>query len=308
MSLARTRRRAFTLAELLVGIALFGVVGAITAIAVVRNNRSATTAVELAELRDHLHDAVSVLAADLRAVSSAGGDIYGSGTGKNSIEFRSGFGASLICAKAAQDVIAIPPNAVLSDGRRFTSIRKRVDPGHGVLVFDAGLLQLPDDDQWIARTITSVASVVSPCGTAPFVSPGDAAARGLHVTLDSPLPATVAVGNPVRFVERVRYALYLSGDGRWHLGYCASNNMSSSCGVLQPLSGPYLAPHPDQMSGLSGLDFYYYDVAGAPVVSLLDAARIDVAVRGAVLSNTPGAGQTGPVRDSVRVSINLRNR
>jgi hypothetical protein len=274
----------------------------------VRHSRSTRASSELAELRDQLRDGVAILAADLASMAPAGGDIYPAAMGKSSLEFRATLGASIICG-AIGTQMSLPPDSDHSDGRRFTYLARRVDPGHGVLIFDEGALPDSSDDLWLSRLITAVDTPVNPCGASPWVAAADAGLRGFQLTLDAPLTATARLGAPVRILERVRYALYQSGDNRWYLGYCASATMAMTCATLQPLSGPYMPPNADQTSGLSGLDLYYFDVAGVATTDPLRVARIDVAFRAATRGPVAQSGGAGMIlRDTLRFSVNLHSR
>ncbi|MBI2406875.1 MAG: hypothetical protein HYV19_01050 [Gemmatimonadetes bacterium] len=65
-------------------------------------------------------------------------------------------------------------------------------------------------------------------------------AGGTRVTLAAPLPPTVpANAVPVRLWRVVRYTVYRAADGAWWLGerICAP-----LCGAAQPIAGPLLAP------------------------------------------------------------------
>jgi prepilin-type N-terminal cleavage/methylation domain-containing protein len=301
-------RRGVTLAELLIALTLLALIGSACVASVVRHSRSGRASVEIAELRDQLRDGAAILTADLASISAPGGDIYPGGMGKSSLEFRATVGSSVACATAATSV-ALPPNTAHTDGRRFTFMSRRVDPGHGLMILDEGASPAASDDIWLVRTVTAVSTPLNPCVGSPFSTASEATLRGYLLSVDVPLSATVAAGAPVRIVERARYALYQSGDNRWYLGYCSSASMATACAVLQPVSGPYSPANPDQASGLSGLDLFYHDADGAPTADPLRVARIDVVFRAASAGALSLAGGSGaPLRDSTRLSINLYNR
>jgi hypothetical protein len=300
-------RRAYTLAEVLIAVVLLVIAVGIATATMGRQTRASRAAAELAELRDQLREGAGTLATDLAQISPAGGDIYGA-MQKSSLEFRSVMGSSVACIVNPAGSLSIPANADVSPGTRLTWLYKRVDPGHGVLIFDEGASHDADDDAWLFRTIISVASHATACTATPFA--GASSQPGMMIGLNAGLPGSVTAGAPVRFVERVRYALYQSSDSKWYIGYCASNTMSSSCGTLQPVSGPYLPPSADQNSGTGGLDLYYFDESGLPTLDPARVARIDIAVRGVTRGGASLAGSyaAAPIRDTLRVSVAVRNR
>ncbi len=310
MPLTMKRRRAFTLIELTVVIVLLAIVGVAVTATLARQGRASRAATELTELRDHLSEGASILASDLRSISLAGGDVYPGAMGKNSIEFRSAYGSSVVCEINGGSSITLPPNSGGTAGVRLSWLYKRADPGHGLFVFDEGATDDPSDDSWIYRIISAVATNAAACSATPFAGATSGATSGLSIALNAALPATVSTGAPVRFVERVRYALYQSSDGRWYLGYCASNSMSAPCATLQPVSGPYLPPNSNQSSGQSGLDLYYFDEDGVATSDPLRVARIEIALRGATPGTATLAGNIADVqiRDTVRLSVEVRNR
>jgi hypothetical protein len=301
-------RAAFTLAQTAVALVLLGIVTAIATAFSTRQTRAQQARIERAEVRDQLSQGVATLARELSPVSAVGGDLLASGLGKSSIEFRSTFGSSVICARSGGSGIVIPGSGV--GNRPFSSVYKRIDPGAGVLVFAEGPTGEARDDYWALRSVASVSGAAGACAGSLIAPSLPDPSSGLLITLDAPLPAEVFAGAPVKFVERVRYALYRSSDKLWYLGYCASNTLASACTTLQPVSGPYSPPNPDQSTGQSGLDFYYYDADNLPTGNHQAVARIDIAFRAATSGWLPlsGSHTVTPHRDTVRISVGLRNR
>jgi hypothetical protein len=295
---------------MIVSLSLLGLVAVAITSTLMRQTRSARAAAELTELRDQLREGAHIMVSDLRSVSAATGDIYPGLMGKHSIEFRSTFGASVLCAMSGPSIIHLPPNTQLASGARFSHVRQRVDPGHGLLIFDEGATDDVGDDAWLLRTITTVVNTPNACTASSFSSTADVSLLSYRIELNAPLPATVTAGAPVRFVERVRYALYQSSDNKWYLGHCESASLSVSCAPLQPLSGPYSPPDADQGSGQGGLDLYYYDAGGLTTVDPLRVSRIDIALRGSASSALSLAGRStpSPPRDTLRLVLRLRNQ
>jgi hypothetical protein len=294
----------------MVTIVLLSIVGAVITATSVRYSRGSRAARERTELQDQLREGAAILYADLGSLSPSGGEFYPGGTGPRTLEVNAAIGVSAICAKHSGTTISLPPNVRLAGGARISFIQKRVDPGHGLYVFHEGASAGAEDDSWVLRNIVSVGLAPGGCGASEFLAAQDAGLSAYTLTLDSPLPEGVTHGTPVRLVERARYALYQSSDSRWYLGYCASSNLALSCPSLQPLSGPYAAANADQTSGLSGLDFYYYNADGFLTSDLTSVTRVEVALRGSTFGpgNLSGAASSATFRDTLRVAIGFRNR
>jgi hypothetical protein len=145
-----------------------------------------------------------------------------------------------------------------------------------------------------------------------FASAGDIAAGldGFQATLDAPLSPEVRPGAPVRFVRRGRYSLYRASDGEWYLVYRRCNAIgASSCGAIQPLSGPYRPYNSDPVA--TGILFAYFDSHGnrlAPSSSPLDLARVDLTARAEGKQSLLVEGRSFKPADSATVSVAIRNR
>jgi len=303
-------RAAFTLVECTVAIVLLAILGTAVTTTVQRQGRAYRAAAELSELRDQLSEGAAILASELRALAPGGGDVYPGGMGKNALEFRSAFGFSIACEISGGSILSLPSNSASGAGTRLTWLYKRAEPGNGVYVFDEGSSADLSDDAWVFRTIVSVVPDPAACAAGAFAAARDALSPGFRISLSAALPGTVGAGAPVRFVERVRYALYRSSDNRWYLGYCASSTMTTTCAALQPVSGPYLPPASSPPSAPGGLDFHYVDANGTATTDPLNVARIDIALRGVTYGTATLAGRLAaiPIRDSVRLSVEVRNR
>ena len=120
----------------------------------------------------------------------------------------------------------------------------------------------------------------------------------------------MSVGAPVRFLRRGRYSLYHGSDGDWYLGYRQCNAVgASSCGAIQPLSGPYRDYSSDAQR--TGLRFDYFDRSGrrlAPNESPLGLARIDITARAESRQRLNVEGHVSIPADSATMAIAIRNR
>jgi prepilin-type N-terminal cleavage/methylation domain-containing protein len=303
-------RRAVTLVELLVALAVTAVVGTLATAAVVRQMRAGAAVAERTELRDQLLEGAAILAADISSISSAGGDVFAGEMSAQQLGFLSTYGSSAICTIPGANVVVLPPSAPALNGVNLTHARQRVEPGHGMYLFDEGEGPEPDDDSWVLRAVTAVTTVVGGCGGSPLVAAADVNLATFRITLDAPLPATVSIGAPVRMVQRVRYVLYQSSDSKWYLGFCASASLTSTCSSVQPLSGPYSRLLALPAAGQSGLDLSYYNEAGAPTSDRTSVALVEITLRGAPQGGFNSAGSRVSMQsiDSVRAAAVVRNR
>jgi prepilin-type N-terminal cleavage/methylation domain-containing protein len=305
-------RRAFTLPELLVSVAIAGIVAGAITTTLVRQQRFFSSTAEVLDVRAQLRDAADVLATDIRgaAIESFGLPVMSD----SAIELYTNIGTSVACSSPAGVVIGLAPS-VFANGNTLTSLL--VTPDTGDL---AAIYSIPggniDSARWVTRRISSFSnrSLASACPSSTgFTTVADAVAgaTGYQVTLANSPGADVRKGAPIRFLRRARYSIYRSSDGKWYLGYRrCSVGVPGSCGVIQPLSGPYRSYGP--RGAESGLSFRYYDVNGVEVPAGSNGrsvARVDIVVRGESSRRVALAGDgQRTFRDSVVVTVSPRNR
>jgi prepilin-type N-terminal cleavage/methylation domain-containing protein len=293
-------RTGVTLVELVVALALFGLVATLMLTVLRGQQRFHVGALEIIDTKRSAHQAVELLYGQLRAASNA--DIYT--ISDSSIAFRATLGSAHICAiDSARSVITHPPPAPTAE-RGLSSFLTIPRAGDSLLILDLGDTPGAEDDGWHAHIISS-----DPHGGVCPLRPHGLAANagemaGVAVAMTPPLGASTYVGAPVRFFRPARYSLYRSGAGDWMLGY--STCAAGSCSVRQPLSGPYL---PFASHGPAGVAFQYADAQGAPTSDPLRVARIDVVARARSASALDVAHiRKQRYQDSLSISIALRNR
>lgn len=304
---AVTGRRGLALIELVVVILLLGVVAAAIHDGLRRQQRVFGSIASIVATRTDVRDAAEVLAADL--VTATPRDTLPLTT-DSAVEFFSTIGASVSCDSAPGYTVRIPPE-MLASALPLTSLLAIPDSGDLLLIFsdDTAAAGGPRwDRHTIASVTTQTASVACPASSG-LTADADGQARALVITLGSPARNGVRRGAPIRIVRRTRYSLYRSGSG-WYLGTRRCNAVGPSvCGIIQPLSGPYLRY---TSSGGSGVGFRYFGAVGPPLSAFdapLGVARVEVVIRGAARAAVQ-LGVTRPVgyTDSARVVIALRNR
>jgi prepilin-type N-terminal cleavage/methylation domain-containing protein len=294
-------RHGYTLVELLIAVAILGIMGTMVAQLMMSQQRFFQRMTEQTGVRRELRTALGTLPTELRGVSSPGGDISAFGT--SSITFRATIGTSFVCEKSSNTSLDVPP---VNTARTITSNWVNV-PAVGDMVYvlrheNAGV----PGDFWSAHQITGVSSNAAFCSSSPFIDPAlDAGKARIRFTVTPTLPTEVTTGAALRFTRTARYELASQASGRWYL---QRQEQVGGASWTTPvvLSGPYLPP---QANGTGGLALTYFDSTGAPIPiggDRLRIARIDVALR--ALGQTGSQRNTAAPHDSVRLSIAMRNR
>ena len=300
------RRHGLSLAEVVVVVALTGIVGAAAAVTINRQQRFYRGASELHYARESIRDAMEVVSTDIRAMSV-------SDTARlradSAIEFFAGIGSSIVCQNTGSQ-IGLP--ARHSEANSLSAFLVEPDTGD-IATFYTGSAEGGVD--WEPHRISgfSSRSLGNSCPTSSGFSAQsdlDAGMTGFVVTLVDPLSDRIKPGAPVRFLRRARYSLYRTSDGHWYLGYRRCNAVgASTCGPVQPLSGPYRAYSAD--ARMTGLDFEYFDAHGqalGPSDSPLLLARVDITARSEGSQRIATSGQAGGTSESGTISVAVRNR
>lgn len=303
-------RRGFTLAEMMVAILLFGLVGGALLTLVSKQQRFYRGAGDLIETRSQLRQAASILPTELRGIYPAGGDIIQ--WSDSSIQIRANTGSSFICVRPAANTIILPPVTLASGGVYSTWITAP-QVADSLLIYDEGELVGNSDDTWQGYYVTAVLPVAGGCPAATrFTGAADALAEGLQLTLDRNVSVNSPIGSPIRFFRPTHFRLYQAADKRWYLGaFDCLRGRSPACATTQPVSGPY-RPY-SETEGESGLSFRYFTEDDAELVPGVHdrrrVARIDVVVRGETQTHLNMEGyQKGQYRDSAAFVVGLRNR
>jgi prepilin-type N-terminal cleavage/methylation domain-containing protein len=267
-------RDGFTLIELMIVVALLGIIGAMLTTILVRQQRFHRAVTNLTDTRARMRDISTIMPTDLRSVSTAGRDLLE--ISDTSMQFRAFIGASVMCRFASAQVIELPPK-VLSSGSVLTAWINPPAPNDIVYVYDEGTQGGNVDDTWQPFSITDTASATDatwcPTTTVPaYTKAADNAARRYRLTLSgTPNPLQVETGAPLRFAREVRYSIYQASDNQWYVGFqrCTPNatyGLVGTCGTREVLAGPVMAGAADTLT--SGLYFVYRNKAGTRITSL----------------------------------------
>ena len=295
-------RRGTSLVELLVALALFGIVGAAALRALDRQARFHTGILAILESRAQHAAAHEALAVELRGTSVAASDI-GPLT-DSSVVFRMPVGAGLSCDMTSTFIDLGPDSA--SSGQHFARFRTSPQAGDTAWVFDEGATDSASDDAWRGLAVTAVSRAMGRCAGSPLLDPVlDAGRPSWRLAIAVAPPPTVTAGAPVRLTRRARFALYRGGTGEHWLGFTEADPVSGAWITIQPVSGPYL-PYASAAPSTSGIALSGRDSSG--IVSFVTPAAITVATRTRTTRAVRMDGVVrGPYADSLHSLIGLRN-
>ena len=230
-------RRGASLVELLVALALFGVVGAATLRSLDRQSRFHRGILAILESRAQHAAAHEAVAVELRSAAASSGDI--DRLSDSAIVFRLPVASGVAC-DLASGAIDLAPDTVAA-GQSLARARTAPQAGDTAWIFDEGPSDVAGDDSWLPVALTSVSRSTGRCTASPLVDPVlDAGASTWRLYHTGTLPPTLVAGAPVRLTRPARFALYRSGPESW-LGFAEWQPVSGAWVTIQPVSGPYVA-------------------------------------------------------------------
>lgn len=303
---SRHSRKGTTLIEVMVVLVLIGVVGAAIGRTLVRQQRFYRGTSELLHAREGVRDAMELLSTDIRGMSVADTVRL---LADSAIEFFANVGSSVVCQQLGSAVGL--PGVSSGRGNVLTAFTTAPDTGD-LAVFHKD--SIDGGSEWERHRIDGFGpralAATCPASTDLGRNADSGAETGFLLQLSTPPGAHVRAGAPVRFLRRGRYSLYHSSDGDWYLGYRRCNAVgASTCGPIQPLSGPYRDYSPDPQR--TGLRFEYFDRSGRRLdsdESPLGLARIDVTARAESRHRPDLEGRVTTPSDSATMAIAIRNR
>jgi type II secretory pathway pseudopilin PulG len=304
MSRLTRRRGGYTLAELLIALVMIGAVGLAVSRLMLGQQRFYQRTNEQMGMRRELRTALSLLPAELRSISSSGGDITSFDT--KSITFRSVLGIGVVCARTNTS-IDIPP----TDMARNALSGWYSQPGIGdtIWAFNDSLSRGAEDDVWTPLRITAVQSSSAYCAGSPYTDATlDASKVRWRFTVTPNVPDSVVAGAAIRFTRSTKYELQQQGTtARYYLA--RSEYVNGAWSAATWISGPYAAP---SNLATSGLRLAMYDSLGAAVTDPTQSRRISridlrLLATGLNSSGTFGVSNTTNT-DSSLFRIALRNR
>lgn len=301
-------RTGVTLVELLVALALLGVVGGALLRAFDRQARFHRGILQLLQARQQLGASHDVLATEFRSLAALGDVERLTDTG---IVYRAPLGSGVVCRVAGADLDLAPD--VVAPGILLTRLRTAPQAGDTVWLHDEGATARASDDGWHAAEIAAAGRRTDGClGTAYVDSVLDRGLASWRLSLASgtPVPAGVARGSVVRVTRRARFALYRSASGESNLGWADWNSALGAWNVIQPVAGPFL-PASGGALHQSGVALSARDTTGAslsPPIAFPVPGAISVVTRARTARVVRMDGVSAGVRpDSLRSTTALRN-
>lgn len=300
----RAARRGFTLTELLMTIVILAIVGTALTRLLLKQQQYYKDATLTSRARRELRLGATVLPAELRSISTAGGDVLS--MAENQVTMRAFIGTSMICARGTDWFITPPPNLAK---HTLTSYVATPVVGDTAFVYDENILKGSEDDEWRKFRIVDVDGSVL-CPGAPYMDPvldAPAIKRRRIYRMHANLPDSVKVGAVVRFTRPVRYEIYTESSGNAYLGMSEYRN--GAWQAVVPIAGPY-RPFLSGDNQPSGLQFRYYDTLGVRITNysqVTRVSRVDVFLRtnAGVASITERKGNL--LQDSVVMRVAIRN-
>ena len=302
-------RRGVTLPELLIVMLLLTIVGTAMIRVMVKQSQYYKDTSATASARRELRLGATVLPAEMRSISTAGGDILE--MSESQVTMRAAIGSSVLCDRGptGTSIFTIPPTNLAH--HTLTSFAAVPVAGDTVFLFDDNLDKGAVDDVWRKFAIATVTSSAVACPGPPYTDPildAPVLKRRIVFTVNGgPIHDSVKVGAVARFTRPVRYKIYQESSGSWYLGLQEHRN--GAWQTTDALAGPY-RPFASGDANPSGLQFRYYDTLGVRITNYANVTavgRIDVFLR----TNAGTAAVTerhgALLRDSVVMRVAIRN-
>ena len=291
-------RRGITLIELLVTITVLAIVGASLSTILTRQQRFYRDAAETVVVRRELRGGAALLPTDLRAISTAGGDLLAAAA--TQFAARATIGSGVVCAVGPQSLDLVPLDLSTNTLTAWYATPQASDT---LFVFNEGAGTGATDDTWWKTSVVATSMDAAFCPGTPYVAAADAGLPKIRLDITAGVPPEVTVGTVVRITRPVRYSLFQpSASSEWYLGYEEHDGRSWS--AVAPVAGP--------LTATGGARFLYYDTTGTqrtPVTAaeLTNVARVGVTLRAAGRTDALRARGGAAFTDSLTFKVGIRN-
>jgi len=287
MPVTRECRRGVSLVELVVAMAILGLLGAAVLRAALAETRHAVAVAEAVGVEGGARTGLLLAEAELREL---GGDAFAPADlirfDDDSVTYRAARGQGITCGVAPAQVRILDTAPYPFSGLRAVAAGR-----DSLLLFVEGDSASSLDDRWLRLPVLAVGNSTCSGRRAVAIGTPDIAAA-----LPGGSLAGVVTGGPVRTFEVMRLAEYSSSGLRW-LGAASVSGGEA----IQPVAGP--------LAG-AGLTLEYLSGAGNPTLDPVAVrqirATVVVASERPVASSSSG-GSPAVTAETLRTEIFLRN-
>ena len=247
-------RRGVTLVELVVAMALGGIVLATAITSVVRRQRALRAEGTQLRAESQQRAGLAELAGSLAGLAPGAGDLAAGAARDTAIQMR----APIVNGFACDSAVAA---AVIAVGDSATGAVAGVAslPAEGDTLWWYG----PDTGRWEGRRISQVSPMAALCGLW-----GTGTASALRIAISG--ADTIPRGAPLRITRQMRYSVYRAGDGSWQLGLSEWSEQTHRFAPPQPIAGPFVLGE----TGSSRTGFRYIDMTGQVLAVGADGADV----------------------------------
>jgi len=212
-----------SLAELLVALALGGIVLTVAAGSMLRQQRGARWIEGLTGAELQVRPVMRLLADELSVLDASAGDVAPGQASDSALQLRTVVAASLTCDSAS--AVTLLPEGIVTPAMGSSARQPAV--GDSLWLYRGAAYG------WGAREVTGVSRVTSACAV-----PTTASAPTFRLLLD--VPADAPAGTPLRVTRWERWVVYRAGDGRWYVGIREFSPATLRFVAAQPIAGPFL--------------------------------------------------------------------
>jgi hypothetical protein len=302
-------RPGVTLPELLIVMLLLTIVGTAMVRVMMKQQQYYKDATATAASRRELRLGSIVLPAEIRSISTAGGDIIT--MGENEITMLAATGSSVLCDRGPSGTVTFTIPPINLAHHQLTSFASAPVAGDTVFLYDENILKGSEDDVWRKFGIATVTSSAVACPGPPFTDPAlDAPLlkrRIVFTVAPGNIQDSVKIGAIARFSRPVKYRIYQETSGAWYLG--VQEHRNGAWQTTDALAGPF-RPFAAGDANPSGLQFRFYDTLGVRITDytkVKDVGRIDVFLRTNAGSAAVTERKGALLRDSVVMRVAIRN-
>ena len=283
-------RRGFTLAEILVGLLLTGIVGTAVIRALTGTQRGTSAQFARIDAQESARAVNYYMQSALRELDASEGDVRVANS--TTLEFRGMAWTGMSCT--AVTVVGGNLRIVVKNTQLFG--RRAPDASlDSILVYNENDPGIRTDDVWLVGAISATAG-----GTCADLSAGTRLTLAISAASGGNAAAVAGFvsGGPIRGFQTEEISLYDDGAGAYWLGQRTMDN-AGTWSAIEPLAGPLTS---------TGLALAYYDTLNAVTATLADIASVGVTIRTQSRDIARGsAGINTNIQDSLLTRIALRN-